>query len=249
MIGKVTIVGLGPGDKSYMTAEVSEVIRNASVIIGYKKYISLIPPRPNLQLNSSDNRNEKKRAIEAIKFALNGKDVVIISSGDPGIFAMASVFYESLNEGPDSWKKINFKVLPGITAMLAAASKVGAPLGHDFCVINLSDNLKPWKLIEKRIRLSIECDYVIAIYNPRSKARPDLLEMVLSIFKQTNNVNRYILFAKAVSTKKEKISLIKLNDAKPEMADMHTIVIIGSSKSKVIKINGKKIFYTPRSSN
>ena len=247
MKGKIVVAGLGPGKKSLMTQEVFEVIEKATDIIGYSTYINRIKPRANLNLHSSDNREEPKRALDAINLALNGKNVVIISSGDPGVFAMASVMFETLDNGPAIWKQIEIVILPGVTAMLAAAARVGAPLGHDFCAINLSNNLKPWELIEKRIRLSIECDFVICIYNPRSKSRPNDFAKTLTILRETCDENRYILFAKSVYSDNEKIEIIKLKDAIEDMADMQTLVIIGSSLSKIIKRKKGDFFYTPRS--
>ena len=246
MKGKITIVGLGPGNKSMMTQEVVNIIDNATDIIGYSTYIKRITPKKNLNLYSSDNRDEPKRAKDAINLALNGKNVVVISSGDPGVFAMASVMFETIDNGPNLWNEIDIVVMPGVTAMLAAAAKVGAPLGHDFCAINLSNNLKPWRLIEKRIRLSIECDFVIALYNPRSKSRPNEFRKTLDILRETCEANRYILFAKSVFTKEEKINIVQLKNAKEDMANMQTLVIIGSSFSKIIIREKQNFFYTPR---
>ena len=246
MKGKITIVGLGPGNKSMMTQEVVNIIDNATDIIGYSTYIKRITPKKNLNLYSSDNRDEPKRAKDAINLALNGKNVVVISSGDPGVFAMASVMFETIDNGPNLWNEIDIVVMPGVTAMLAAAAKVGAPLGHDFCAINLSNNLKPWRLIEKRIRLSIECDFVIALYNPRSKSRPNEFRKTLDILRETCEENRYILFAKSVFTKEEKINIVQLKNAKEDMANMQTLVIIGSSFSKIIIREKQNFFYTPR---
>tara|TARA_B100000768_G_scaffold28396_1_gene26770 strand:- start:4062 stop:4811 length:750 start_codon:yes stop_codon:yes gene_type:complete len=246
MKGKITIVGLGPGNKSMMTQEVVNIIDNATDIIGYSTYIKRITPKKNLNLYSSDNRDEPKRAKDAINLALNGKNVVVISSGDPGVFAMASVMFETIDNGPNLWNEIDIVVMPGVTAMLAAAAKVGAPLGHDFCAINLSNNLKPWRLIEKRIRLSIECDFVIALYNPRSKSRPNEFRKTLDILRETCEENRYILFAKSVFTKEEKINIVQLKNAKEDMANMQTLVIIGSSLSKIIIREKQNFFYTPR---
>ena len=156
MIGSVTIVGLGPGSKELISPEVSKAIESATDIIGYEKYTNRIEKRKNLTIHSSDNRHEISRAKLAIDLALQGKQTVIVSSGDPGIFAMSAAFFETLEKTSKNIQNIEIKVLPGISSMLAASSKVGAPLGHDFCVINLSDNLKPWKLIQKRVILAID---------------------------------------------------------------------------------------------
>ena len=152
-----------------------------------------------------------------------------------------------MDNGPQKWKDIEVEILPGISSMLAASAKIGAPLGHDFCVINLSNNLKPWGIIEKRVRAAIDCDLVMAIYNPRSKSRPNCFLDLLNILKETCEENRLIIFARAVTTIEEKIEIIELKDTHPEMADMQTIVIIGSSQSKLVLSKYREFCYTPRS--
>jgi len=144
------------------------------------------------------------------------------------------------------WVDVDIQILPGITAMLAAAAKIGAPLGHDFCVLNLSDNLKPWELIEKRLLLGIEADFAMALYNPRSKSRPEGFKKALTILKRECSKDRPIVFARAISTPEERIQIMTLAQAEPEMADMKTVVIIGSSQTKVLLQNGKTFAYTPR---
>tara|TARA_B100000989_G_C19384746_1_gene403146 strand:- start:45 stop:794 length:750 start_codon:yes stop_codon:yes gene_type:complete len=246
MLGSVTIVGLGPGSEDLVSPEVSRAILNATDIIGYYKYTKRIAKRENLKIHSSDNKFEIARAKLAIELALEGKNVVIASSGDPGIFAMSSAFFEYIENTNKNIEGIDIKVLPGISSMLAASSKSGAPLGHDFCVINLSDNLKPWEILQKRIILAIEADFVVVFYNPRSKARPDILKKVLDIFKNYSKTDKYVLFAKSVCKQNEDLKVVNLSNACHKMADMNTLVIIGSSQSRVIKRN-KTFFYTPRS--
>ena len=158
---------------------------------------------------------------------------------------MASALLEALENGSKSWKQLEIQILPGITAMLAAAAQLGAPLGHDFCAINLSDNLKPWEIIEKRLRLSLEADFVISLYNPRSVARPFQFDKVLRIVNDTCQTDRLIIFAKSVTTPKQNIRIFNINEAKSEMADMSTVVIIGSSRTK--RLEGTRFVYTPRS--
>jgi precorrin-3B C17-methyltransferase len=158
---------------------------------------------------------------------------------------MASALLEALENGSKSWKRLDIQILPGITAMLAAAAQLGAPLGHDFCAINLSDNLKPWEIIEKRLRLSLEADFVISLYNPRSVARPFQFDKVLRIVNDTCQTDRLIIFAKSVTTPKQNIRIFNINEAKSEMVDMSTIVIIGSSRTRRLK--GTRFVYTPRS--
>lgn len=245
MRGSVTIVGLGPGSDDLISPEVSKAISNATDIVGYKKYTKRITKRKDLKIHSSDNQYEIFRADFALDLAITGKKVVIVSSGDPGIFAMSSAFFECLEKTNKNIDNIDINVLPGISSMLAASSRIGAPLGHDFCVINLSDNLKSWKILKKRIILAIESDFVVVLFNPRSKARPDTLKKTFDIFKNLSERERFVLFAKSVYKKNEDLKLVKLSEACDKMADMNTLIIIGSSLSRVIKKN-KTFFYTPR---
>ena len=246
MIKLLTIAGLGPGASNMVTPNVQEAISSATDIVGYIPYVARIPPRDGLVLHPSDNRVEIERAELALDLAASGKKVLIVSSGDPGVFAMAAAVFEILDINPSRWADVEVQILPGITAMLAAAAKIGAPLGHDFCTLNLSDNLKPWELIEKRLLLGIEADFAMALYNPRSKSRPEGFNKALTILKRECSKDRLIVFARAISTPEEKIQIMNLTQAKPEMADMQTVVIIGSSQTKALIQNGKTFAYTPR---
>ena len=172
MTGRVSIVGIGPGNDAMVTPQVADVLAQATDVVGYFPYVERITPRAGLTLHGSDNRVEIDRSEHALQMAAAGRQVVVVSSGDPGVFAMAAAVFEALEAGPAAWLDLHIDVLPGITAMLAASARAGAPLGHDFCAINLSDNLKPWALIEKRLRLAAEADFAMAFYNPRSKSRP-----------------------------------------------------------------------------
>jgi len=248
MTGWLAIAGLGPGDEALVTPEVSAALGEATDVIGYIPYVARVADRPGLTLHASDNRVEVKRARLALELAADGKQVVIVSSGDPGVFAMAAAVFEALEEGPAAWRQLDVRVLPGITAMLAAAAAVGAPLGHDFCAINLSDNLKPWALIEKRLRLALEADFAVALYNPRSKARPQGFEKTLALLASVCDGERLIIFARAVSTPDQSVHVVPLSEARPEMADMRTVVIIGSSRTRAIaRGDGNPWVYTPRS--
>ena len=197
MSGTLTIAGLGPGDEAQITPEVSAALAAATDIIGYAPYVSRVPPRAGLTLHPSDNRVELQRAGEALRLASEGRQVVVVSSGDPGVFAMASAVFEALEDAPQ-WHDLPIRVLPGVTAMLAAAARVGAPLGHDFCAINLSDNLKPWSLIEKRLRLAAEADFAIAMYNPRSASRPEGFARTLEILNDAGCGERIVIDRKSV---------------------------------------------------
>ena len=241
MTGTLTIAGLGPGSEALVTPEVSAALATATDILGYAPYVARVSPRDGLTLHPSDNREEIQRATDALRLASEGRHVIVVSSGDPGVFAMASAVFEALEASPQ-WRDLPIRVLPGVTAMLAAAARIGAPLGHDFCAVNLSDNLKPWATIEKRLRLAAEADFAIAIYNPRSASRPDGFARALEILKDSGCGERLAIFARAISTPDEKIEAVSLRDARPEMADMRTLVIIGNSATRRV---GRWI-YAPR---
>jgi precorrin-3B C17-methyltransferase len=239
MTGWVAVAGLGPGANSLITAEVLAALADATDVVGYIPYVARVAPRPGLTLHPSDNRVELNRARHALELAAAGRRVVVVSSGDPGVFAMASALFEALR-GDEA---VDIRILPGITAMLAAAARIGAPLGHDFCAINLSDNLKPWALIERRLRLAAEADFAMALYNPRSKSRPEGFVRVLEILREGCGPGRLISFARAVSTPEETIRTLTLAEAMPGMADMRTVVIVGNSATRRV---GRWV-YTPRS--
>ena len=241
MTGTLTIAGLGPGSEALVTPEVSAALAAATDILGYAPYVARVTPRPGLTVHPSDNREELRRASEALRLAAEGGQVVVVSSGDPGVFAMASAVFEALERAPQ-YRDLPVRVLPGITAMLAASARAGAPLGHDFCAINLSDNLKPWAMIEKRLRLAAEADFSIAMYNPRSASRPDGFGRALAVLKEAGCGGRLVIFARAISAPDETIVTVPLNDATPEMADMRTLVIVGNSQTRRV---GRWV-YAPR---
>jgi len=241
MTGSLIIAGLGPGDAALVTPEVSAALACATDVVGYAPYVARVPAREGLTLHPSDNRMELQRAGEALKLAAEGRNVVIVSSGDPGVFAMAAAVFEALEASPQR-QNLSIRVLPGITAMLAAAARAGAPLGHDFCAINLSDNLKPWLTIEKRLRLAAEADFAIALYNPRSASRPDGFARALEVLKEAGCGERMIIFAHSVTTPKERIEILPLQEARADMADMATLVIVGNSATRRV---GRWV-YAPR---
>ena len=247
MSGSLVIAGLGPGNEALVTPDVTAALARATDIVGYIPYVARIPARPGLTLHASDNRVELDRSRHALEMARDGRHVVVVSSGDPGVFAMAAAVFEALEAGPADWRNLDIRVLPGITAMLAAAARAGAPLGHDFCAINLSDNLKPWALIEKRLRLAAEADFAMAFYNPRSKSRPEGFARTLDVLKQACGDNRPVIFARNVSHPDEQITIVPLQQTTPEMADMRTMVIVGSSQTRIIETGAAPIVYTPRS--
>ncbi|GGO34195.1 precorrin-3B C(17)-methyltransferase [Gemmobacter aquaticus] len=242
MSGAVIIVGLGPGDAAKVTPEVTAALAEATDVVGYIPYVARVAPREGLTLHPSDNRVELDRATHALEMAAAGARVVVVSSGDPGVFAMASAVFEALEARPDL-AHVPITVLPGITAMLAAAAAAGAPLGHDFCAINLSDNLKPFDLVERRLRLAAQADFAMGFYNPRSKSRPHQFARVLQILREECEPGRLVIFARAVSTPEQAIRVVRLIDATEDMADMRTVVLIGNSATRRV---GDYV-YTPRS--
>ncbi|MCY4304272.1 MAG: precorrin-3B C(17)-methyltransferase [Aestuariivita sp.] len=246
MKGWLAIVGLGPGSENLITPQVSKSLAEATDIVGYISYVNRLPQREGVMYHPSGNRVELDRARQALEMVATGQRVVIVTSGDPGVFAMASAVFEVIDDGPKIWCSFDIRVLPGVTAMLAAAARIGAPLGNDFCAINLSDNLKPWDLIEKRLRLALAADFVIACYNPQSKGRPDGFSKVLEVLNAECTGSRVLIFARAVFTVRESIRVVRLKDCLSEMVDMQTLIFIGASTSRVIKREGNCWVYTPR---
>ncbi len=242
MTGWIAVAGLGPGDEGLVTPQVRQALDQATDVIGYFPYVARVAPRDGLTLHPSDNRVELDRARAALSMAAVGRKVVVVSSGDPGVFAMAAAVFEAL-EGQPAWQALDIRVLPGITAMLAAAAKAGAPLGHDFCAINLSDNLKPAALIEARVRAAAAADFALAFYNPRSSSRPATFGRILEVLRQECEPERLVIFARAVSTPEEAIHTVALRDATPAMADMRTVVIVGNAATRRVG----RFVYTSRS--
>ena len=241
MTGWLVVAGLGPGDAGLITPEVSLALDQATDVIGYFPYVARVAPRAGLTLHASDNRVELDRAALALDLARAGGRVVVVSSGDPGVFAMASAVFEALETRPAD-HGLDIRILPGITAMLAAAARAGAPLGHDFCAINLSDNLKPWELVEARLRAAAKADFAMAFYNPRSASRPHQFARTLEVLLAECGADRLITFARAVTTADEHIRTVTLGEAVPEMADMRTVVIVGNSATRRVG----RFVYTPR---
>ena len=242
MTGWVMVAGLGPGDEDLVTPQVRAALADATDIVGYIPYVARVSPRAGLTLHASDNRVELDRAGHALALAATGARVVIVSSGDPGVFAMASALFESIEAAP-KYLTLDIRILPGITAMLAASAMAGAPLGHDFCAINLSDNLKPWELIERRLRLAAQADFAMAFYNPRSASRPHQFARALDILRDECGPDRLIMFARNVTLPDARINTVTLAEAAPEMADMRTVVIVGNASTRRLG----RFVYTPRS--
>ena len=248
--GSLTVVGLGPGDPQWLTPAASAALDAATDLVGYSTYLDRVPAMPAQQRHGFDNRTELGRAGLALDLASQGRRVVVVSGGDPGVFAMAAAVFECVEQGPPAWRDLDIRVEPGVTAMVAAAARVGAPLGNDFCAISLSDNLKPWATIERRLRAAAAADFVIALYNPASMARPHQLEDALRIVAEMRDPDTPVIFAHAVGRPEERIAVERLGEARSVVADMATIVVIGATTTRQIARGGGAVpyVYTPRSS-
>lgn len=245
--GRLSIIGLGPGDARFLTPEASEALEEAEALYGYGPYLDRLPKLAGQARNPSGNRVEGTRAKAALQHAAKGASVAMVSGGDPGVFAMAASVCEEIEQGPEAWRALDIAMLPGITAMLAVAAKAGAPLGHDFCAISLSDNLKPWSLIERRLDAAASCGFVIAFYNPVSKARPWQLGEAFLRLKRHLAPETIVIFGRAVGRADEDIAITTLGKAADTPADMATLVIVGSPETRLIARPGKApLVYTPR---
>ncbi|MEG5140109.1 MULTISPECIES: precorrin-3B C(17)-methyltransferase [unclassified Microcoleus] len=247
--GKLAIVGTGPGGAPWMSPEVKQILREATDWVGYKFYLDLAGTRREGQnRHDSDNREEIDRARFALDLAASGKSVAVVSSGDPGIFAMAAAVFEAIDsDGKPEWQGIDLRVAPGISAMQAAAAAIGAPLGHDFCVISLSDILKPWEVIEQRISAAAKADLVMAFYNPISKQRIWQLGRAIEILLQTRDAKTPVVLGRNLGRPGQSVRVCTLGEFQPEDADMRTLVIVGSSQTRIIpRKYGDVWVYTPR---
>lgn len=238
---KIYVAGIGPGSPEDITPAVLQAVKDSDVVVGYKYYFQFIEPylNPGTECIDTGMKKERDRAEQAFLLAEQGKTVCVISSGDAGIYGMTPLIYEmKLDRGSD----IEIVPLPGISAFQKAASLLGAPMGHDFCVISLSDLMTPWSLIEKRIKAAAAGDFITAIYNPKSHGRYWQLHRVKEIFSQERNENNVVGYVRQAGREEQTVTVTTLKDFDPEEVDMFTIVIIGNSQSY---ISGGK-FITPR---
>jgi precorrin-3B C17-methyltransferase len=247
MSGTLAIVGIGPGAEEWITPEARALVEGATDLVGYMPYLDRLPQRAGQTRHASDNRVELDRARHAIALARNGARVAVVSGGDPGIFAMAAAVFEALDR--DGVDDVEVRVSPGVSAMQAAAARLGAPLGHDFCVISLSDNLKPWDVVARRLAAAAEADFVIALYNPASRARPKQIFEAFELLRAKKDGATAVAFARAVGTPDEANIVTTLAKADPSVVDMATLVLIGSSQTRFVPNKGARPWlYTPRSS-
>lgn len=247
MSGSLAVVGLGPGGPDTLTPEAASALAAADALYGYGPYLDRVPQRAGQTRHASDNREEGARAAAALDRAAEGARVAMVSGGDPGVFAMAAAVCEQIDRGGEAWRKLDVSVVPGVTAMLAVAARVGAPLGHDFCAISLSDNLKPWELIERRLDAAASGGFVIAFYNPISRARPWQLGKAFDRLRAHLPASTPLVFGHAVGRKDERVEVTTLAAADPSSANMATLIIVGSAETRVIERPGlSPLVYTPR---
>jgi precorrin-2 C20-methyltransferase/precorrin-3B C17-methyltransferase len=248
--GRVTVVGLGPAGAQWLTPEAQAELASADVLVGYKTYVDRVPPRHRQRRFATDNRVEAERARHALELAAGGARVAVVSSGDPGIFAMASAVLEVLDGSQDELGHVEVRVVPGLSAMQAAAARVGAPLGHDFAVISLSDIRKPWPIVERRLRAAAAADLALALYNPASRTRRDQLERAVEVLGEHRAADTPAVVARAVGSDAEAVTVTTLGALDTGVVDMRTLLIVGSSTTRVISANGRggpDLVYTPRS--
>jgi len=250
MSGRLAVVGLGPGDVRWLTPEADAALAAADALFGYGPYLDRAPVRDGQSRHPSDNREEALRARAALETAAAGTNVALVSGGDPGVFAMAATVCEQIESGPAAWRGLDVEIVPGITAMLAVAARVGAPLGHDFCALSLSDNLKPWPVIERRLDAAAQAGFVIALYNPISRARPWQLTAAFERLRRYLPATTPTVFGRAVGRADETIAVTTLQAADPAGADMATLVIVGSAETRLVPRPGHApLVYTPRSAS
>jgi cobalt-precorrin 5A hydrolase / precorrin-3B C17-methyltransferase len=248
-LGKLWVVGTGPGSAAWLTPEVKAVLENTTDWVGYTTYLNQAEPwRRGQQRHDSDNRVELDRARLALNLAAEGRSVAVISSGDPGIYAMAAAVLEAMDRDRNpEWDRVELQICPGVSAMQAAAALVGAPLGHDFCVISLSDILKPWAEIERRLELAAQGDFVIALYNPISSQRTWQLDKAIELLLRHRSAEVPVILAKDVGRSGQRIVTKTLGSVVGSDADMRTAILIGSSKTRTIQQPHQKTWiYTPR---
>ncbi|MFR9730747.1 precorrin-2 C(20)-methyltransferase [Saccharopolyspora sp. MS10] len=238
--GEVVVVGLGPAGPQWTTPEVHTAVAAADELIGYGPYLDRLPANPRQRKHASDNRVEAERAEFALDLARRGSRVVVVSSGDPGVFAMASAVLEVAAE--DRFAGVPVRVLPGLTAAQAVASRVGAPLGHDFCVLSLSDRLKPWEVIRERLVAAARADLVLAIYNPASRSRTWQVGAARDALLEHRAPETPVVIGRDVGGPAESVRVVPLAELDPSDVDMRCLLLVGSSTTRAV---GGRVF-TPR---
>jgi precorrin-3B C17-methyltransferase len=247
MAGTLSVVGLGPGGPAQRTPEATAALDAATDLLGYGPYLDRVALRPDQRRHATDNRQELDRARHALRLAQDGRRVAVVSSGDSGVFAMAAAVFEAIEHGEAAWRALDVRVVPGVSAMLAVAARLGAPLGHDFCVLSLSDNLKPWEVVLMRLRAAAAAGFVLALFNPVSRARPWQLGAAFAALRDVLPPATPVAFAAAVTRPEERVAIMALVDADPAQADMRTLVLVGSPATRLVpRADGGAWLYTPR---
>ncbi|MEU0544765.1 precorrin-3B C(17)-methyltransferase [Nocardia sp. NPDC005978] len=243
--GQVVVVGLGPGSQEWITPEVARALAEATDIVGYATYVNRVPERPGQQRHSSDNKVESERAAMALDLAKRGAKVVVVSGGDPGVFAMAAAVIEESSD--PQWRAVPVRVLPGVTAATAVASRVGAPLGHDFAMISLSDRLKPWEVVAGRLAAVAAADMAFAVYNPRSSQRTWQVGAMKDLLLEHRKPETPVILGRDVGGPAESVRVVTLAELDPDEVDMRTLLIVGASTTTVFEAaNGPRVFTSRR---
>ena len=244
--GRVDVVGLGPAGRDWLTPQAMAVLAAADNLVGYAPYVDRVARNPRQQRHSSDNTEEAQRAEFALDLALRGRRVAVVSSGDPGVFAMASVVLEAAARH-ERFADVPVHVVPGITAAQAVASQAGAPLGHDYVVLSLSDRLKPWDVIAQRLQAAATGDFAIAIYNPASRSRRQQLADARDLLLAHRDPETPVVVGRAVGTPDQEVTVTTLGELDPEQVDMRCLLIVGSSQTRVMRTgSGPARVITPR---
>ncbi|MBH1937333.1 precorrin-2 C(20)-methyltransferase [Streptomyces sp. AV19] len=245
--GEVAVVGLGPAGPRWLTPEARGELAAAEDVVGYSTYVDRVPVRPGQRRHPSDNKVESERAEFALDLARQGRRVAVVSSGDPGVFAMATAVLEVASEDP--YREVPVRIVPGMTAAHAAASRAGAPLGHDYAVVSLSDRLKPWEVIAGRLRAAVAADLVLALYNPGSRSRIWQVGKARDLLLEHRSPRTPVVLGRDVGGPEESVRVVRLGELDPEQVDMRTILIVGSSQTRVVRRGegaGEEIVWTPR---
>ncbi|HJC28787.1 MAG TPA: precorrin-3B C(17)-methyltransferase [Candidatus Dietzia intestinipullorum] len=242
---QLTVIGTGPGPAAWRTPEVDAALRTATDVVGYETYTRRIPPLPGRRVHASDNRVELERATFALDLARAGRRVVVVSGGDPGVFAMAAAVFEAAEAG--DYTDVEIAVLPGVTAASAVAARAGAPLGHDFAMLSLSDRLKPWDVVEDRVRALVAADLAVAVYNPASRSRREQVVRLRELLLDVAGADRVVVVGRDVGGPDESLCVTTAGEFDPSVVDMRTLLVIGSSRTRVVATPAGRRAYTPRS--
>ncbi|MYU26063.1 precorrin-2 C(20)-methyltransferase [Streptomyces sp. SID8352] len=244
-VGEVLVVGTGPAGPLWLTPETRGALAGADDLVGYTTYLDRVPVRAGQHRHGTDNRVEAERAEFALGLALRGRRVAVVSGGDPGVFAMATAVLEAAS-APE-YAGVPVRVLPGVTAANAAAARAGAPLGHDYATISLSDRLKPWEVIAGRLRAAAAADLVLALYNPGSRSRTWQVGRAKELLLEHRSPETPVVVARDVGGAGERVRIVRLDELDPGEVDMRTILLVGSSQTRVVRRgDGEEVVWTPR---